>query len=315
MNGLEAHGLVHLSAKSCVRCLVNVYNKYKFDDWEAHAQKELDLVLGNFQLMENRDLLLLPEPVMANVLGSNDLAVTSEKMVLDRLVFWMNHELVPADGSESGRGANGQLPLSSAGSASSNVKVARRAELRGKELLKHIRWPEYQREGLSEMFVSPDPVLGELISLMVIESLAWANFPLETRKQRIANSDPSQHPKYIPKHAVFPREVYTLHTAPTPCTLRRVQDARSTPYILHPTPCTLPGRCSHVSKRQRRKTGAAAPLPPADIHKIVGGQGEGPQGVCNRGSRRGGSVWSLDQLCCAQLLARLVWASRQLWLG
>ena len=58
--GLEAHGIVHLSVKSCARCLANMYNKNSSDDWAARAHKELELVLVNFQSLEESDLLLFP---------------------------------------------------------------------------------------------------------------------------------------------------------------------------------------------------------------------------------------------------------------
>ena len=35
----------------------------------------------------------------------------------------------------------------------------------------------------------------------------WANLPLEARRARVASEDVSMHPKHVPKHAVFPREV------------------------------------------------------------------------------------------------------------
>ena len=38
---LEAHGFVHLTPKSCARCLVNTYKKFIDDDWEKHAKVEL----------------------------------------------------------------------------------------------------------------------------------------------------------------------------------------------------------------------------------------------------------------------------------
>lgn len=49
--------------------------------------------------------------------------------------------------------------------------MVKRSELRGRNLLKHVRWPEFQREGLSEMFLCPDPAIGHLIQTMLIESL------------------------------------------------------------------------------------------------------------------------------------------------
>ena len=55
-------------------------------------QRELQLVLTNFQSLDDRDLLLFPEPVMEKLLASNDLAISSEKMVLERLLYWMKHE-------------------------------------------------------------------------------------------------------------------------------------------------------------------------------------------------------------------------------
>ena len=58
--GLEAHGIVHLSVKSCARCLANMYNKNSSDDWAVRAHKELELVLVNFQSLEESDLLLFP---------------------------------------------------------------------------------------------------------------------------------------------------------------------------------------------------------------------------------------------------------------
>lgn len=90
--------------------------------------------------------------------------------------------------------------------------MVKRSELRGRNLLKHVRWPEFQREGLSEMFLCPDPAIGHLIQTMLIESLAWANFPLEARREKVLSADASLHPKHMPAHAVFPRE------APLPMT-------------------------------------------------------------------------------------------------
>ena len=58
-------------------------------------------------------------------------------------------------------------PVASTGEA----RIVKRSELRGRSLLKHVRWPEYQREGLSEMFVCPDPAIGHLIQTMLIEAL------------------------------------------------------------------------------------------------------------------------------------------------
>ena len=55
-------------------------------------QAELQLVLTNFQSLDDRDLLLFPEPVMEKLLASNGLAISSEKMVLERLLYWMKHE-------------------------------------------------------------------------------------------------------------------------------------------------------------------------------------------------------------------------------
>lgn len=34
---LEAHGFVHLTPKSCARCLVNTYKKFNGDDWEKFS--------------------------------------------------------------------------------------------------------------------------------------------------------------------------------------------------------------------------------------------------------------------------------------
>ncbi len=79
-----------------------------------------------------------------------------------------------------------------------------------RDLLKHIRWPEFQREMLSEMFVNPDPSIGDHIQTMVIESLAWANFSLDARRVRCLESDTARHPKYLPRHSVFPRQVHLL---------------------------------------------------------------------------------------------------------
>jgi hypothetical protein len=121
--GLEAHGVVHLTSESCARCLAAAYNKGPAEDWEARGQRELLLVLKNFQTIDELDLLLLPEPVMAKLLASDDLAVTSEKFALDRLIFWMKHKLeIPeSDKSDSttavaGAGAGGGChPLGGAG--------------------------------------------------------------------------------------------------------------------------------------------------------------------------------------------------------
>ena len=55
-------------------------------------QRELQLVLTNFQSLDDRDLLLFPEPVMEKLLASNGLAISSEKLVLERLLYWMKHE-------------------------------------------------------------------------------------------------------------------------------------------------------------------------------------------------------------------------------
>ena len=67
---------------------------------------------------------------------------------------------------------NRSLPRSrSAGASSEEQRVVKRSELRGRNLLKHVRWPEFQREGLSEMFLCPDPAIGHLIQTMLIESL------------------------------------------------------------------------------------------------------------------------------------------------
>ena len=206
---LEAHGFLSLTPKSCATCLVHVYNKGSHDDWETRARRELDLVLRNFETIKEKDLLLLPEPVMAAILASSGLAVTSEKQVLDRLKFWMKHELVPSQ--DLARDKPGSVEGKRADEVQSMTIEARKT-LRGMELLKHIRWPEFQREGLSEMFMSPDPEIAHFITPLVIESLAWANFSTEARRQRIANADVSQHPKHLPMHVMVPRD------APLPMT-------------------------------------------------------------------------------------------------
>ena len=59
----------------------------------------------------------------------------------------------------------------SPGASTGEARVVKRSELRGRSLLKHVRWPEFQREGLSEMFVCPDPAIGHLIQTMLIEAL------------------------------------------------------------------------------------------------------------------------------------------------
>ena len=206
---LEAHGFLSLTPKSCAACLVHVYNKGSHDDWETRARRELDLVLRNFETIKEKDLLLLPEPVLASILASSGLAVTSEKQVLDRLKFWMKHELVPSQ--DLARDKPGSVEGKRADEVQSMTIEARKT-LRGMELLKHIRWPEFQREGLSEMFMSPDPEIAHFITPLVIESLAWANFSTEARRQRIANADVSQHPKHLPMHVMVPRD------APLPMT-------------------------------------------------------------------------------------------------
>ena len=55
-------------------------------------QAELQLVLTNFQSLDDRDLLLFPEIVMEKLLVSDGLAISSEKLVLERLLYWMKHE-------------------------------------------------------------------------------------------------------------------------------------------------------------------------------------------------------------------------------
>ncbi len=35
---LEAHGFVHLTPKSCARCLLNAYKKFQGSDWEKHGK-------------------------------------------------------------------------------------------------------------------------------------------------------------------------------------------------------------------------------------------------------------------------------------
>jgi len=59
----------------------------------------------------------------------------------------------------------------SPGARIGEARVVKRSELRGRSLLKHVRWPEFQREGLSEMFVCPDPAIGHLIQTLLIEAL------------------------------------------------------------------------------------------------------------------------------------------------
>ena len=49
-------------------------------------------MLTNFQSLDDRDLLLFPEPVMEKLLASDHLAISSEKMALERVVYWMKHE-------------------------------------------------------------------------------------------------------------------------------------------------------------------------------------------------------------------------------
>lgn len=65
---LEAHGVVSLDFKSCARCLARVYEK-DCNDWEVRGKAELTAVLNNFQRIEDRDLLLLQEPVLSKILG------------------------------------------------------------------------------------------------------------------------------------------------------------------------------------------------------------------------------------------------------
>ena len=143
---------------------------------------------------------------------------------MERLVFWMTHEVVDpsplADFSAPEAPALSERAASNGGAAAKassetgsgenadgkESKIVTRRDLRGRGLLRHIRWPEFQREALSEMFVSPDPKIGNLIQSSLIESLAWANFPLEVRHQRISSSDMTHHPKHLLKHTVLPRE-------------------------------------------------------------------------------------------------------------
>lgn len=49
-------------------------------------------MLTNFQSLDDHDLLLFPEPVMEKLLASDHLAISSEKMALERLLYWMKHE-------------------------------------------------------------------------------------------------------------------------------------------------------------------------------------------------------------------------------
>lgn len=164
--------------------------------------------------------------------ASDQLAVASEKMAMERLVYWMTHEIAVSPASEAhessalSEGGVSGSSVAAADTASSQTsgggvaggkeaKIVTRRELRGRELLKHIRWAEFQREALSEMFVKPDPKIGNLIQSSLIESLAWANFPCDLRHQYISNSDVAHHPKHLLKHTVLPREG-TLPMTPLP---------------------------------------------------------------------------------------------------